>query len=107
MKRSTVNQFAYDANAYNEILRMAIDVHRLEPITCYLTLHKGDDWKKYSTINNIKHLASQTLFYACLRAANCILDGEDLISNNLTIRNREEKAVATVLAIFEMDVLRR
>jgi integrase/recombinase XerD len=94
LKRSTLNQYAYAARAYHEMIGMPIEVHRLEPNNQIPFFFTEEDIRKlFSIINNIKHLAMlQTLFYACLRASElCALNDEDVNLKDLTIRIREGK----------------
>jgi len=94
LKRCTLNQYAYSAKAYHEMIGCPIIVHRMEPnnqIPYYFT--EEDVENIFNAVNNIKHLAMlQTLFYACLRASElCDLNDEDLDLKALTIHVRDGK----------------
>ena len=94
LKRCTLNQYAYAAKAYHEMVGKPIIIHRLEPNNQIPYFFTEEDIEKiFSVISNIKHLAMlQTLFYACLRASElCNLNDEDLDLKGLTIRIREGK----------------
>ncbi len=94
LKRSTLNQYAYAAKAYHEMIGVPITVHRLEPNNQIPFFFAEEDIEKiFAAVSNIKHLAMlQTLFYACLRASElCALNDGDLNLKDHTIHIREGK----------------
>jgi site-specific recombinase XerD len=76
LKRCTLNQYAYAAKAYHEMIGKPIIIHRLEPNNQIPYFFTEEDIEKiFSVINNIKHLAMlQALFYGCLRASELCLE---------------------------------
>ena len=89
LSRSTLNQYAYAARAYHEMIGTPIVVKRLDPKNQIPYYFSDDDVESiFSVITNIKHLAMlSTLFYGCLRASElCGLNDEDLDLDHQSIR---------------------